>query len=91
MPSTRATTLPRTGTTKTPRRARCPWDTALSPSWAYRATQTSNRQPERPYTLMAAFKQLRLQLGILGGGHSTDKRASSHPRPGGGPTAIPQG
>ena len=61
MPSTRATTLPHTGTTKTPRRARCPWDTALSPSRAYRATQTSNSQLDPPYTPMAVFKQLRLR------------------------------
>ena len=61
MPSTRATTLPHTGATKTPRRAWCPRDTALSPSRAYRATQTSNRQPERPYTPTAVFKQLRLR------------------------------
>ena len=61
MPSPRAITLPHTGTTKTPERARCLRDTALSPSRAYRATQTSNRQPERPYTPMAAFKRLRLR------------------------------
>ena len=34
---------------------------AIWPSRPYRATQTSNRQPERPYTPMAAFKQLRLR------------------------------
>ena len=61
MPSTRATTLPHTGTTKTPRQARYLRDTTLSTSRAYRATQTSNRQPERPYTPMAAFKQSRLR------------------------------
>ena len=42
-PSTNATTSPHTGATKTLRWARCLWDTSLSPSQAYRATQTSNR------------------------------------------------
>ena len=59
MPSTHATTLPHTGAMKTLRRAQCPWDTTVSPSQAYRATQTSNRQPKCPYTPTAAFKQLR--------------------------------
>ena len=59
MPSTRATTLPHTGVMKTPRRAQCPWDTTVSPSQAYRATPTSNRQSGRPETRIAAFKQLR--------------------------------
>ena len=45
MPSTHATTLPHTGATKTLRRARCPWDTTLSPSQAYCATQTSRNVP----------------------------------------------
>ena len=49
MPSTRATTLPHTGATKTPLRAQCLWDTTPV-TIAYRAAEISNRQPERPYT-----------------------------------------
>ena len=74
MPSTHATTLPHTGATKTARRARCPWDTALSPLQAYHTTQTNNRQPKRPYTPTAAFKQLRSRA------QNTRRRALQRPK-----------
>ena len=59
----------------------------------------SNQQPPTGTSLLPIPPILRWQpsnssdcgLGIPGGGRSSNKRASSHPRPGGGPTTVLQG